>query len=81
MTRVMDLVPGDLVLLAGRSAVFVAKTNHPLYSTLDLVIWRVDDGSWSHDALLPHQYIGEATASDLQTRIGRLRDAFHGVPK
>jgi hypothetical protein len=77
--RLLDLIPGDEVTLAGRSAVFIARTDHPLYSILDLVIWRLDDGSWSHDALDPRQEVGEVTPSDLATRIGRLRSALGGA--
>lgn len=78
MARVMDLVPGDEITLALDSAVFVARTEHPLYVGLDLVVWRMADGSWSHDALNRHQDVGQVTPSDHVTRIGRLRSALHG---
>ncbi len=80
MTYVHELRPGDLVDLTLRSATFVAQTAHPLYPGLQLVVWRLDDGSWSHDALSPQQYVGEARATTLAEAHERLRAALLGSP-
>lgn len=64
MTTVGDLEPGDVAHgefdMHGRAglALFVARTDHPVYNGLDLVVWRMGDGRWSHDALDPRQDIG-----------------------
>jgi len=76
IARVLDLQPGDEVSLPGDSAVFIARTDHPLYIGLDLVIWRLADGSWSHDALNSRQVVGEVTPSTDVGRIDRLRTAL-----
>lgn len=59
MIRVRDLQPGDVVVHASSSATFVAQAEHPIWPSLRLVIWRLRDGSWSHDALSPEQEVGE----------------------
>ena len=70
MARVRELIPGDLVYLhspPGRSAVFIAETAHPLYPGLRLVVWKLGDGTWSHDALHLNQEVGEVrTTSDAE---------------
>lgn len=78
--RVIDLLPGDVVELAGKSAVFVARTTHPIWPTLELVIWRLERNTWSHDALSPLQVVGDCVAADPETRQARLRAALLGVP-
>lgn len=82
MTAVRELRPGDKVTLPAPegpcSAVFVAETAHPLYFGLRLVIWRLDSGEWSHDALSPRQDVGAATPSSADERAGRLRAALLG---
>lgn len=76
-SRVCDLVPGDLVAIpTGDSAVYVAQTPHPLWPGLHLVIWRMPDGTWSHDALDARQVVGQVQESTLVERIGRLRWAL-----
>lgn len=76
MAAVMDLLPGDEVTLAGQKAVFVAETGHPLYFGLRLVVWRLDSGEWSHDALSPRQDVGAVTPSSADERTARLRAAL-----
>jgi len=60
---VSALSPGDRIVQDGPegmvSAVFVAQAPHPLYPGLRLVIWKLDDGSWSFDALRPGQEVGQ----------------------
>lgn len=76
MSRVIDLVGGDLVRQAGMEATYVAQSPHPLYKGLQLVVWRMPDGTWSHDALSPIQEVGTVVDSTPHTRIIRLREAF-----
>lgn len=80
MTTVAELVPGDLVSLGFEEAVFVAQTEHPLYAPLRLVVWRLSDGRWSHDALDARQHVGETQPSSQDVREARLRAALHGGP-
>ncbi len=81
MATVSELSPGDLVTNAGMSAVFITRMPHPVYSTLMLVVWRLDDtqgGGYSFDALDPRQEVGERTPSTPQERADRLRTALTG---
>ena len=81
MSLVADLVPGDVVRLGDDSATFVARTIHPLWSHLELVVWRMADGSWSHDALYISQYVGEVQAADVFARKAQLERALLGGGK
>jgi len=76
--RLADLEPGDIVSLPGSPAtgVFVARAKHPLWPALDLVVWRLSDGTWSHDALDPLQDVGQAQPSTPERRQQVLRDAL-----
>lgn len=78
MARVSDLTPGDEVMLLGRSAVFVAQTEHPIWPGLRLVVWKLDDGSWSHDALDARQEVGDTRPSTADDRMTKLRYALLG---
>jgi len=86
MTTIRELLPGDLVSLPGQSATFIAAAPHPVWPRLMLVIWRLDDGTWSLDALRADQEAGEAArlqAADVarleaEQRWARLRAAFYG---
>ena len=60
--RVMDLEPGDRFTMRSpftrtgeQLSTFVQQCQHPIWSRLQLVIWRMDDGTWSHNALDPRQ--------------------------
>ena len=75
--QVVDLVPGDRVENAGMTAVFVARTEHPLYPYLQLVIWRLQDGTWSHDALDEREWIGRVLAGE--DRAANLRASLLGA--
>lgn len=75
MSYVWNLAPGDVV----QGHTFVQRAPHPLYSSLQLVIWRLADGSWSHDALDQLQYVGEAEPATVEQRKQRLRDALLGA--
>jgi len=78
---ISSLIPGDRIthmatLADGCStAVFVGSMPHPLYMGLRLVIWRMGDGSWSHDALSAQQEIQGVL--DPTARKENLRWAFH----
>lgn len=76
--KLMDLMPGDLVEMGfGRSAVLVAQTDHPLRGyPFRLAIWKLDDGSWSHDCLDHRQDVGQRKPSSVDERIERLRSAL-----
>lgn len=82
MATVAELAPGDLVTLPSpegvASAVFVARVPHSDYPGLMLVIWKLDDDTWSFDALDPRQYVGELTPSTIRQRTNRLRVALTG---
>ncbi len=77
--KLMALLPGDKVELPGTSrwAIYVGRViPHPIYPTLALVIWRLDDGTWSHDALDPQQDVGNVTTRSNDKRQANLRWAF-----
>lgn len=76
MTRVADLQPGDLVTQGGESAVFIVSTQHHAYRALRLVIWRLDDGTISADALAYIQEVGEVTTATPRERYDRLMAAL-----
>lgn len=57
-TRVRELEPGMQFVIPGmNSAIFITQASHPYYKNLQLVIWRMDDGSLSLDALSPEQVV------------------------
>lgn len=81
MATVAELAPGDLVTSGGTSAVFIARTVHPIWPDLNLVIWRVEDdgyGHWSLDALSSRQYVGDVMPSTFREGQARLRAALLG---
>lgn len=78
MTNVEELVPGMKVNLAGDQATFVARTTHPLWPSLQLVVWRMRDGGWSHDALDARQDVGTVVPSTAYERDMNLREALLG---
>ena len=74
---VHDLLPGDLVVKEGiGSATFIAKGPHPKYLSLQLVIWKLEDGTWSLDALRWNQEVGEVVFSTGAQRWDRIQEAF-----
>lgn len=80
LTRVSELLPGDLVSQGGMQAVFITHCPHPVWPRLRLVIWRLDDGGWSHDALDADQDVGEAAPATSEERQHRLRAVLGGGP-
>lgn len=82
MSRVIDLVPGCRVALdESDGAIYVAQTVHPLWPHLQLVIWKLDDGTWSHDALSPVQHVGEIEPFTAEQLKANLRGALLGQVK
>lgn len=77
---VIELRPGDKVEdpWSRTRHTFVAQCPHPLYAGLRLVIWRLSDGTWSHDALSAQQDVGEPIPSTDAEREDALRRALHG---
>lgn len=77
MIHVYDLLPGDEVTVPGlASAVHIAHLPHPYYPALELVIWRLADGTVSLDALDMQQEVGELTPAAWPERRDRLRRAL-----
>jgi hypothetical protein len=79
------LVPGDITDLGQRSAVFIDRHQpHPFYPDgfLALATWRLDDGSYSFDALDPRQDVGEVRSTTIETRRAALAWGLgrYGVP-
>jgi len=74
---VKQLRPGDKVVLGDQSAVFIASEPHPIHAPLRLVIWELDNGEWSLDALSPDQEVGELVpGQNGPVRWSRIRRAF-----
>lgn len=82
MTAVRDLVPGQVVEHGMRSATYIASCPHPIpayrSSGLLLVIWRLDNGDVSLDALLPQQDVGQDQAFTAEQLDVQLRAAIRG---
>lgn len=77
MVTVRELLPGSKVTLGGRSAVFISSEPHPIHRGLSLVVWKLDDGTWSLDALSPLQEVGELVpGQNGPVRWSRIRQAF-----
>lgn len=77
MTAVIDLLPGNVVDHFGRSATFITQCPHPKYDGFALVVWRLDDGTTSLDALSPLQHIGVARPQTGEERIEALERALN----
>ena len=60
MMRVADLKPGQYIELAGKGATFLMMTAHPINHGMALVVWQLDDGTWSFDCLSWMQDVGGA---------------------
>lgn len=78
MATVSDLQPGDKIILSGGeiAGTFIARQAHPYYPGLMLVVWYLSDGTWSLDALLAIQEVGEPERSTDRERGGRLMTAM-----
>lgn len=79
--RIIDLTPGMRICdPRGGSHTFMAQCLHPLYRGMQLVIWRLADGTWSHDALSPIQEIGEVD-NKYPDLAKNLKEGFHRATK
>ena len=79
MSTVADLTPGDVVEQPdGATATFIVRTRHPLYPHLELVVWRLADGGWSHDALHLMQHDKDVLFRGLDLRPQSLGDPGQG---
>ncbi len=82
MSTVADLIPGDIVdVPVAGAGTFVARCQHPIWPHLQLVIWRLADGTWSLDALDARQYVGHARPANHLDRDLALRHALLGGPR
>lgn len=82
-TTVRSLVPGDIVVdpATGKRHTFVVECVHPIWRELALVVWKMADGTWMHDALGWDQEIfGQVEESTPQQRMEALRRALLGQP-
>lgn len=83
--RIFELFPGDIVTRHAPErevkAAFIGRTRHPLWPHLDLVIWRLDDGSWSLDALLARQEVGLIKDTPPEKRNEILRACLIGTAR
>lgn len=76
-SRVIDLLPGDYVTQAGQSAVYIMQSPSLFYRGLQLVAWRLEDGSYSFDNLSPIQVVGMVKRSTEMDRRLRLEAALY----
>jgi hypothetical protein len=76
MARVLDLLPGEIVHQGEEYATFIAAMKHPVYQGLRLVIWKLQDGTWSLDALSIYQVVGTVEPSSIVDRWDRIQRAF-----
>jgi hypothetical protein len=76
MATVECLLPGDLIGKGGQKGLYLGQGIHPVWPQLKLVIWRLEDGSLSFDALSRMQDVGEyIPPCTRQARISRLHAA------
>jgi hypothetical protein len=73
---VQDLLPGNTVRLGGQSAIFIGRSDHPKNPNFQLVIWKLDDGTWSLDALSDTQEVGEVEDETDEERWEAIREVF-----
>ena len=78
--RVLDLLPGDKVTNAAMTAVHITHVGHPYYPDLQLVIWRLHDGTVSLDALAIVQDVGDLVPQQWHDRRATLLAALTGWP-
>lgn len=75
LRTVAELQPGMVIAHTGRTATVITTCPHPLHQGFTLVVWRLDDGTTSLDALSPRQEVGDEVLGD---RRAALRAALNG---
>jgi hypothetical protein len=75
--RVIQLMPG----MVFESHTYICQQPHPLYPGLQLVVWILDNGIASFDALSPHHELGTPDLGPLgviddELRKNNIRKAF-----
>lgn len=82
MTAVIHLTPGDRIPApldhGERLATYISQTRHPIWPNLQLVIWRMPDGSLCLDALSPAQDVGTVVPASAEDRARALEAALLG---
>lgn len=75
--KVCDLTPGIVFETDSgiKATLFAMLPQHPIYPTLSLVIWIMDDNTMEFDALHPNQELYMGTATGLLTR-NELQELF-----
>lgn len=83
MAKVSELQPGDKVTMPGGqiSGIFISAAPHPFYLNLELVAWRLSDGSMSLDALDAEQEIGDIVQATGMQRGFHLWVALRGMDR
>ena len=79
MATVKDLLPGDLVTIGGRRAVFITWCLHPVWEHMRLVIWRLDDDSIRLATMRSGDEVGTVQPIELAARAARLNEALHAT--
>lgn len=81
--KVKDLIPGMTVSVpfTDMTAVFVGQLPHPIWTKMQMVIWREGNfhtkrGKWFHDALSPEQVVGNTWKMTEEQREKNLRWAL-----
>lgn len=83
--RVQELLPGDIVENGPMKATFIFRHGqHPRYpnTALNLVVWVLEDGSFSFDALLGMQEVGHRHIMEPIDRLRNLEEELkrpHGA--
>jgi hypothetical protein len=75
---VRELLSGNKVVSGGMSGVFIVSCPHPVWNDLDLVVWILEDGTVSLDALRPDQDVGTVVPNTPAERAARLREVLVG---
>lgn len=78
MTTVAELIPGNIIDVGDKRGTFIAHTKHPIWPSLQLVIWKMSDDTWSFDALSLNQDVGHLspTSNKPKHNQARLRRAL-----
>jgi hypothetical protein len=81
VSTVEELLPGDLVTIGGRRAVFITWCLHPVWEHLRLVIWRLDDGGIRLATMRSGDEVGTVQPIEPAARAARLAEALHATSR